>query len=150
MFPGGWWVHVTPFTPASGCTWTFSEGRWWGGVEGTLGCSQFNCLTCLRPKLSLSGSWYLHYQVELGTFITKRMPLPCPMSTVKLKYNSDMTKALGRYAILSREGLSGTRAESRTKTCCSQTALKAQCEGVRCLPRQAQHWPRSPPTAPHQ
>lgn len=55
-------MQVPPFTPASGCPWTFSEGRWWGGVEGTLGYSQFNCLTCLRPKRSLSGSWYLHYQ----------------------------------------------------------------------------------------
>lgn len=117
----------------------------WAAASSALG------LTCLRPKLSLS-LWvlYLHYQVDLGTFITKRTPLPCPTSTVKLKYNSDMTKALGRYAILSREGPSSTRAESRTRTCCSQTALKAQCEGVRRLPRQAQHWPCSPPTTPHQ
>lgn len=50
MFPGGWWVQVPPFTPASGCPWTFSEGRWWGGVEGTLGCGPVQLPHLLETK----------------------------------------------------------------------------------------------------
>ena len=113
----------------------------WAAASSALG------LTCLRPKLSLSlwvlvpslpsGPWYLHYQENAPS-------LPHVYCEAEIQFR------LGRYAILSREGPSSTRAESRTRTCCSQTALKAQCEGVRRLPRQAQHWPCSPPTTPHQ
>lgn len=63
-------MHVPLFTPASGCPWTFSEGRWWGGVEGTLGCSQF----CTGPHLLEAKT--LSLSLGPGTFITKWTLVP--------------------------------------------------------------------------
>ena len=86
-------MQVPPLPLLLGVPGTFSEGRQWGGVEGTLVCGPAQLPHLLEAKtLCLSGSQYLHYQVELRTCLP-----PCPRSTVKLKYNSDVTKALARY-----------------------------------------------------